>query len=322
MSDLVEHLNLLLDTSREAPLQLQALQSALQQLEGSGQALEDTARRNQSENLALFGELQGRLATAAMQLDQRCISANRARVTASQAMHGLQQAGQTQVLTVLSELHQARQRVLGLTQSGHQFSLEITTLSTAYVAATSGACQSLQNHWSDLDSSLQQAEVALRSFAQVEQRVQAQHQTSMVRWNEQFAEARNGLDRGMVELRDRAEACERKFVQVMEELPLHLAEQANRLELQHTEALEEGVTRPCQEAAAKLTERAILYMGQQSVQVEDKLVPLGVELEKQVKRSQQGTPLKPMLVTTYYFLQRIGQDSILAPHLELLFSDV
>ncbi len=322
MSDLLDQLEKLLDTSREAPLHLQALQSALQQLESSGHMLEDSARRNHSENQALLSVLRGRLKSAASQLDQRRQSVQQAQAAAIQALHELRQAGQSQEETVLSELHHARERVLELTQSGHQFGLEITTLSTAHGSAIGSSCQRLQNRWSELEKSLQQVEVRLHSFANLQQQVQAQHQSSMASWNEQFAASRNGLAKGMSELQERAEASQRQLVQAMEELPLRLDEQADRLQEQHVESLDEGVSRPCQVGAADLSERAILFMGKQSVNVEDRLLPLGVEVEKQVKRSQQGTPLKPMLVTTYYFLQKIGQDSILAPHLELLFRDV
>lgn len=322
MSDLLEQLGQLLSTSRETPQQLQSLQSDLLQLETSGQTLRESARRNHSENLALLHEVQAQLSIGATQLLQLRQTAVQAQASASQALRDLQQSGQAQEETVLSELQQARERVLQLSQTGHQFSLEIVTLSTAHTAATGVACRSLQSRWSELEQSLQQVEVRMQGLARMEQQVQSQHRAAMTRWQEEFGTARAGLARGMAELRERSEACQRKFVQAMEELPVELAAQTERLEQLQAESLQEGVSRPAQEGVTALTERAILFMGQQSVNVEDKLLPLGVEVEKQVKRSQQGTPLKPMLVTTYYFLQKIGQDSILAPHLELLFSDV
>ncbi|MBX3166675.1 MAG: hypothetical protein KF760_04655 [Candidatus Eremiobacteraeota bacterium] len=322
MSDLLEQLNQLLDAGRETPLRLRTLQSDLLHLETSGQALQESVRRNHSENLALLTEVLGKVSAETTRLEELRHSVSRAQAAASQALRELQQAGQTQAEMILSELQQARERVLQLSQSGHQFSLEIVTLSTAHTAAVGSACQSLQNRWSELEKSLDQVEVRLQSLAQLEQQVQTRHQAGMARWQEEFGLARTGLARGMAELRERGEACEHTFVKAMEEMPISLAEQASRLEQQQADSLDEGISRPCQEGAAALTERAILFMGQQSVNVEDKLLPLGVEVEKQVKRSQQGTPLKPMLVTTYYFLQKIGQDSILAPHLELLFSDV
>ena len=82
------------------------------------------------------------------------------------------------------------------------------------------------------------------------------------------------------------------------------------------------MSRPSQAVVSRFTEQAVLYMGQQSARSEGLVLPIGQNLEKQVKRYRQVTAIKPMLLAAYYFLQKVGQDSIMTPHLELLFSDV
>lgn len=321
MSQLLDSLNALAQLSQAAPAQLSGLQSALQQLEASTLSLSQTTQQLQAATQAGCAGLTNKLQATGALLEQRRQSIAQAQQAARQDLESLIQTAQGQEESLTQELSRAGAALSSLLASGNGAVVEFNALTTAQLAAVSGSIQALQGGWQELEHSFTAVQSSLKSFAQVQFQFQAQQTSAMSAWNEQFSNTRANLGKEVLQLRDQSQDLKTQFSRSMDELLSDFTLKAEQIERAQAEAIDAGVTRPCDSGVGAFSQEAVLYLGQQNAQIEDKLLPLGVEFEKQVKRSQQGTPLKPMLVTTYYFLQRLGQDSLLAPYLELLFQN-
>ncbi len=321
MSELTDSLNELVQLSQAAPAQIDALQAALQQLQACTSSLSQTTEQLQAATQAGCAGVANKLQATASLLEQRRQSIEQAQETARLDLQSLLQTGQQREESLTQELAQTGAALSSLLASGNGAVIEFNAATTAQMAAVANNIQALQAGWQELDHSLTAVQSSLKSFAQVQFQVQAQQRSAMNVWNEQFSSTRANLGRAVLELEDQARDLKTGFARGMEELLSDFTQKAEQIERAQAEALDSSVSRPCDNGVGAFSQEAVLYLGQQNAQVEDKLLPLGVEFEKQVKRSQQGTPLKPMLVTTYYFLQKLGQDSLLAPYLELLFQN-
>jgi hypothetical protein len=321
VSELTDSLNELVQLSQAAPAQIDALQAALQQLQACTSSLSQTTEQLQAATQAGCAGVANKLQATASLLEQRRQSIEQAQETARLDLQSLLQTGQQREESLTQELAQTGAALSSLLASGNGAVIEFNAATTAQMAAVANNIQALQAGWQELDHSLTAVQSSLKSFAQVQFQVQAQQRSAMNVWNEQFSSTRANLGRAVLELEDQARDLKTGFARGMEELLSDFTQKAEQIERAQAEALDSSVSRPCDNGVGAFSQEAVLYLGQQNAQVEDKLLPLGVEFEKQVKRSQQGTPLKPMLVTTYYFLQKLGQDSLLAPYLELLFQN-
>ncbi|MFN8611505.1 MAG: hypothetical protein U0931_28420 [Vulcanimicrobiota bacterium] len=319
MSELLEKLNQLVQLSQAAPTQIDSLKSALQQLEYSTLSLAEVAQQLQSAAQTGCAGVTDRLQATASLLEQRRQSLGQAQQTSLRSLQSLIQTNQQQEQILSEELTHTRGALSSLLACGNGAMAEFQALSTAQLAAVAANLQSLQAGWQELEHNFSAVQSSLKSFSQVQRQVQAQQKSAMTAWSEQFSTTRGNLGKEALKLGDQSRELNSQFSRAMEELLNDFTQRAQQIERSQAEALETLVTRPCDSGVKAFCQEAVLYMGQQSALAEDKLLPLGSEFEKQVKRSQQGTPLKAMLVTTYYFLQKLGQDSLLSPYLELLF---
>lgn len=322
MSELLERLADLVQISQKVPPQIDELQACLQSLDESVKFVEGAADTQLAETQVSLGQTTARLGWISTQIHQREAVLQQSVTAGKESLTQLNLTQRKHHSSLIESMNETESRLKQLQQAEGEFRSQLNALTASYAETVSQGVKQTQAAWLELEQELQEASNGVAGFDKVVKSAVEQQSSAMKRWVEASATTRADLAGDLRELREEGALIESRFRKDMTDALSAFTWQADLLDRRQSQSLEAGVSRPCDEGVRNFTEQAVLFMGQQSAIVEDKLIPIGVDVEKQVKRYQQGLALKPMLATTYYFLQKIGQDSIMTPYLELILQDV